>query len=119
MTSVTRNDIESLMHDVAAGRLLTRRQVAKKSTLVSDRGRIGPVHRSQHRRLATRRGVMCRSWWIAKLADLPGDITPHVLRHSFARLAADLGYNEPTIATLLGHKRSSPWHRIDRAVSRC
>ena len=41
---------------------------------------------------------------IAKLGDPPADITPHVLRHSFASLAADLGYNEPTIATLLGHK---------------
>jgi integrase len=44
---------------------------------------------------------------IAKLGDLPADITPHVLRHSFASLAADLGYNEPTIATLLGHKTHS------------
>jgi Phage integrase family len=44
---------------------------------------------------------------IAKLGDLPADITPNVLRHSFASLAADLGYNEPTIATLLGHKAHS------------
>lgn len=41
---------------------------------------------------------------IAKLGSLPPDITPHVLRHSFASLAADLGYSEPTIAALLGHK---------------
>ncbi len=44
---------------------------------------------------------------IAKLGDLPADITPHVLRHSLASLAADLGYNEPTIASLLGHKPHS------------
>jgi hypothetical protein len=44
---------------------------------------------------------------IAKLGDLPPDITPHVLRHSFASLAADLGFNEPTIASLLGHKTHS------------
>ena len=44
---------------------------------------------------------------IAKLGDLPDDITPHVLRHSFASLATDLGYNEPTIASLLGHKTDS------------
>jgi hypothetical protein len=44
---------------------------------------------------------------IAKLGDLPADITPHVLRHSSAIVAADLGYNEPTIATLLGHKAHS------------
>jgi integrase len=41
---------------------------------------------------------------IAKLGALPDDVTPHVLRHSFASLAADLGYSEPTIAALVGHK---------------
>jgi integrase len=44
---------------------------------------------------------------IAKLGDLPADITPHVLRDSFASLVADLGYNEPTAANLLGHKTHS------------
>jgi integrase len=41
---------------------------------------------------------------IASLGDLPDDVTPHVFRHSFASLAADLGYGEPTIAALIGHK---------------
>jgi integrase len=36
--------------------------------------------------------------------SLPADVTPHVLRHSFASLAGDLGYSEPTIAALIGHK---------------
>jgi integrase len=40
---------------------------------------------------------------IAKLAGLPGDVTPHTLRHSYASVAADLGYSEPTIAALVGH----------------
>ncbi len=31
-------------------------------------------------------------------------MTPHVLRHSFASLAGDLGYSEPTIGALIGHK---------------
>jgi integrase len=44
---------------------------------------------------------------IAKLGELPSDVTPHVLRHSFASLAADLGYSEPTIASLVGHKGHS------------
>jgi integrase len=44
---------------------------------------------------------------ILKFADLPGDITPHTLRHSFTSLAADLGYSEPTIAALVGHKGRS------------
>ncbi len=30
-----------------------------------------------------------------------------MLRHSFASLAADLGYSEPTIAALVGHKGHS------------
>ncbi len=40
---------------------------------------------------------------IANLAELSDDVTPHVFRHSFASLAADLGYSEPTIAALIGH----------------
>jgi integrase len=35
------------------------------------------------------------------------DITPHVLRHSFASLAADLGHADSTIAGLIGHKQQS------------
>jgi integrase len=34
--------------------------------------------------------------------ELPG-LTPHGLRHAFASVAADLGYAEPTIASMLGH----------------
>jgi integrase len=41
---------------------------------------------------------------IARMGELPEEVTPHVLRHSFASLAADLGYSEPTIAALVGHK---------------
>jgi integrase len=40
---------------------------------------------------------------IAKLAALPPDVTSHTFRHSFASLAADMGYSEPTIAALIGH----------------
>jgi integrase len=47
-----------------------------------------------------------KKFWprIAKLGGLPADVTPHVLRHSFASLAADLGYSESTIAAMVGHK---------------
>jgi integrase len=50
-----------------------------------------------------------KKFWpkIAKLGELPADITPHVMRHSFASLAGDLGYSEPTIAALVGHKGRS------------
>jgi integrase len=48
---------------------------------------------------------------IAKLGELSPDVTPHVLRHSFASLAADLGYSEPVIATLVGHQGRSTTSR--------
>ena len=35
-------------------------------------------------------------------AELTG-VTPHVLRHTFASVAGDLGFSELTIAALLGH----------------
>ena len=44
---------------------------------------------------------------IAAKADLPDDVTPHTLRHSFASIAADLGFSELTIAALLGHKKAT------------
>jgi integrase len=50
-----------------------------------------------------------RSSWdrIVRLAVLPGDVTLHVLRHSFASTAAELDYSELTIAALIGHKSGS------------
>ncbi len=53
---------------------------------------------------------------IAAKGDLPADITPHVLRHSFISLAADLGYSEPTIAALVGHKGQSITSRYVHAA---
>jgi integrase len=35
------------------------------------------------------------------------DVTPHVLRHSFASTANDLGFTEVTIAALVGHTKGS------------
>jgi integrase len=43
---------------------------------------------------------------LAKRAGLTG-VTAHVLRHSFASTAGDLGYSEPTIAAMLGHAAGS------------
>ena len=44
---------------------------------------------------------------IAKRAAFAADVTPHVLRHSFASVADDLEYSELTIAALIGHKKAS------------
>jgi integrase len=53
---------------------------------------------------------------IAKLGELPADVTPHGLRHSFASLAGDLGYSELTIAALVGHKGHSITSRYVHAA---
>ncbi len=47
-----------------------------------------------------------REHWlrIMKLAGLPADVTPHVLRHSFMSLGNDLGFTEATIGMVCGHK---------------
>ena len=43
---------------------------------------------------------------VCQRAKLEG-VTPHVLRHTFASVAGDLGYSELTIAGLLGHASGS------------
>src|SRR5262249_2049699 len=48
---------------------------------------------------------------MAKPGGLLPDVTPHGLRHSFASLAADLGYSEPVIAALVGHHGRSTTSR--------
>lgn len=56
---------------------------------------------------------------IFKNSDL-ADVTPHVLRHSFASMANDLGFTEITIAALLGHASGSMTsryiHSLDAAL---
>ncbi len=58
-----------------------------------------------------------RSRWL-KL-NMDSTIVPHVLRHSFASLAADLGLADSTIAGMIGHKQQSVTSRylhLDRAL---
>lgn len=47
-------------------------------------------------------------------------MTPHVLRHSFASMANDLGFTEVTIAALVGHAKGSVTskyiHTLDTAL---
>ena len=54
-----------------------------------------------------------KKFWkrLARLGELHAEVTPHVLRRSFASLAADLGYSEPVIAALVGHKGRSTTSR--------
>ncbi len=44
------------------------------------------------------------------------NVTPHVLRHSFASIANDLGFTEATIGTLVGHSRDSVTGRYIHTV---
>jgi integrase len=39
----------------------------------------------------------------ALVGDMADDVTPHVLRHSFASLANDLGFTDATVGAMLGH----------------
>ncbi len=54
------------------------------------------------------------------LAGLPDEVTLHTLRHSFASLAADLGYGDAAIAALIGHARGGVTarytHRSDKVL---
>ncbi|MBP2150978.1 tyrosine-type recombinase/integrase [Xanthobacter flavus] len=59
--------------------------------------------------------------WRKIFADSPlADITPHILRHSFASVANDLGFTEVTIAALVGHAKGSVTsnyiHTLDTAL---
>lgn len=59
--------------------------------------------------------VLQRLCFTAKLDD----VTPHVLRHTFASVAGDLGFSELTIAGLLGHAGRGVTQRyihLDRAL---
>lgn len=59
--------------------------------------------------------------WKKIFTDSPlAEITPHILRHSFASVANDLGFTEITIAALVGHAKGSVTsnyiHTIDTAL---
>lgn len=59
--------------------------------------------------------------WEQIFVDSPlSDVTPHVLRHSFASIANDLGFTEVTIAALVGHSKgtvtSKYIHTLDTAL---
>lgn len=53
---------------------------------------------------------------LRKLAGLPNDVTPHVLRHSFGSVASDMGYSDATIGALLGHRGGTVTRRYTHAA---
>jgi integrase len=58
---------------------------------------------------------------VARLGRRLPNVTPHVLRHSFASAAEDIGLTLPTIAALLGHSASGSAklgyiHKVDTAL---
>jgi integrase len=58
-----------------------------------------------------------RTYWLKLGMDK--SVVPHVLRHSFASLGADLGLADSTIAGLIGHKQQSITSRylhLDKAL---
>jgi integrase len=65
-------------------------------------------------------GSFPRHWEKIFAATELADLTAHVLRHSFASLANDLGFTEITIAALLGHASGSITsryvHTLDAAL---
>ena len=69
---------------------------------------------------AAYQGIGKEARCIFKAADLK-NATPHVLRHTFASVASELGYSDGTIAGLLGHKgrgtTSRYVHRPDQALA--
>ena len=65
-------------------------------------------------------GGFPKQWKLIMQNSRIADITAHVLRHSFASIANDLGFTEITIAALLGHAKgtvtSKYVHSLDTAL---
>jgi len=80
------------------------------------RGEADALVFSANRGAGTMAGFSAMFARITKAGGLPADVTPHVLRHSFASLAGDLGYSETTIAALVGHKGQSITSRYVHAA---
>lgn len=65
-------------------------------------------------------GAFAKHWEQIFAGSPLADVTPHVLRHSFASTANDLGFTEVTIAALIGHSKGSVTskyiHTLDTAL---
>jgi integrase len=65
-------------------------------------------------------GALANHWGKIFTGTQFEDLTAHVLRHSFASIANDLGFTEITIAALMGHAKGSVTsryvHMLDKAL---
>ncbi len=65
-------------------------------------------------------GGLPKSWRATIGKTSLADVTPHVLRHSFASIANERGFTESTIAAMLGHSRATVTaryvHHIDAVL---
>lgn len=74
--------------------------LAQKALFLGDRG--GALQRRQANRILEK---------LAKLAGLPEDVHPHMLRHSFATHMLEAGADLRSVQELLGHSRLSTTQR--------
>lgn len=122
---VNTTDVNRFLKDVSAGKTKADKKTRRygraivrggRGTASRTTGLLGGIftYAVMHGIIATNpvRGVR-------RPADL-SDITPHVLRHSFASTANDLGFTEATIAAMLGHSRGTVTsryvHHVDGAL---
>jgi integrase len=85
--------------------------------LLCDQPKMGPLVFPAARDNASRMaGGYRKAWNRLMKGKLSPTITPHVLRHSFASLAHDLGYSELLIAALLGHAATTVTSRYTHAA---
>jgi Phage integrase family len=130
VASVTRADVNRMMHEIGAGQTRERQKTKPRGVSI-----VRPLAKAACDILrdlkqpgesdlafpASRGDGQMDGYFklwrrIAKPAALPADVTPHILRHSFASVAADLGYSEPTIAALAGHQGRTVTSRYTHAA---
>ena len=109
------------LDDTKTGRSVRPLSEAAKSVLRSIKPKEGhpyvfPAERLQGRPFAGMKRAYRKLFADAGLAG----ITPHVLRHSFASVGADLGFTDSTIGAMLGHAGSGITsrytHRLDSVL---
>jgi integrase len=123
VSNLTLRDVEAMQADIAAGKSargkkaqgcggrstggagVAARAISTFRALLGHAARLGLIEKnpaSGVRQMASRKVKRRLLDRVCAKAKLSG-VTPHVLRHTFASIAGDLGFSELTIAGLLGH----------------